>query len=356
MNLADLTRMQRQWSAMLTHTEVDEGRLTEVEGFGSNPGELRMLTYVPPRLPLGAPLVVVLHGCTQTAAGYDAGTGWSQLAEHHGFALLLPEQRRSNNAHTCFNWFEPADTARGEGEVASIRQMVARMVADHRLSTARIHITGLSAGGAMTAAMLATYPEVFAGGAIIAGLPFGAAAGVQQALTAMHHCRSMPAPAWGDLVRAASPLRHAADRPLVSIWHGDADQTVSPGNALEGAKQWADVHGLREADGVEDRVDGVPHRAWRGRDGSVRVELYAVPGLAHGAPITPGAEGDRGVGRAMPYILAAPISSTWHIAKGWGLLGAAGAAVRGRPAASGLLRDPAGIIARGLRAVGLGGG
>ena len=350
-NLSDLTRMQRRWSALMTNTEFGDGSLTEVDGFGSNPGDLRMLTFVPAALGAKAPLVVVLHGCGQTASGYDAGTGWSDLAERHGFAVLLPEQRRSNNAHTCFNWFEPGDTARGEGEAASIRQMIARCVADHGLDPRRVFITGLSAGGAMTAVMLATYPEVFAAGAIIAGVPFGAARGVQEALSAMHHCRSLPAPAWGDLVRAASPVRDAADRPRVAIWHGDADQTVTPSNALESAKQWSDVHGAVASDGVEDRVDGVPHRVWRGGDGAVRVELYAVPGLAHGAPITPEAEGERGVGHAMPFVLASSISSTWHCAESWGLLGPV-TTERPKPAPS-LLNDPAALIARTLRAAGL---
>ncbi|MEJ1978512.1 MAG: PHB depolymerase family esterase [Acetobacteraceae bacterium] len=204
--------------------------------FGANPGALRMLRYVPAGLPPGAPLVVVLHGCSQTAASYDTGTGWSTLAERHGFALLLPEQRRANNAHGCFNWFEPGDTARGEGEVASIRSMIAHMVVDHRLDQQRIYITGLSAGGAMTAAMLATYPDLFAGGAIIAGLPYRAAVNTKDALAAMFHCRSLPAPVWGDLVRNAGPAPRRY--PTIAIWHGDADTTVTPGNALESAKQW----------------------------------------------------------------------------------------------------------------------
>jgi feruloyl esterase len=349
--LSELTRMQQKWSAMMTNAEHNDGRLVEVDGFGSNPGNLRMLAYSPPSLGAAAPLVVVLHGCTQTAGGYDSGTGWSDLAERHGFAVLYPEQRRSNNANTCFNWFEPGDTARGEGEAASIRQMIAKCVADHGLNPQRVYITGLSAGGAMTSVMLATYPDVFAGGAVIAGLPFGAAHGVQEAFSAMQHCRDLPAEQWGDLVRAASPLRDAADRPPVAIWHGDADQTVKPAAALESAKQWASVHGLAASDGVEDTIDGVPHRCWRGPNGRIRVELYTVPGLGHGTPITPNAEGDRGVGHAMPFVLDAPISSTWHIAKSWGLIGPVSAA-RTKPAPS-LPSDPASVIKRALKATGL---
>ena len=358
MNLTDLTRLQRQWASVMPFAEQDGGRLTEVEAFGSNPGELRMLTFVPPGLPAGAPLVVVLHGCGQTASGYDAGTGWSQLAERHGFALLLPEQRRANNAHTCFNWFEPQDVTRGEGEVASIRQMVARCVADHRLDARRVMVTGLSAGGAMTSAMLAAYPEVFAAGAVIAGLPFGAAAGVNEALGAMHHARDRPAAAWGDLVRAASPMRGAPGRPAVAIWHGDADHTVAVGNALQSVRQWTDSHGLREADGREDTVDGVPHRSWCGPDGRVLVELYRVPGLGHGTPVAPREPGDRGVGQAMPFVLEAPIPSTWHIAKSWGLIGASAgkapeAAPPKGPAAAPAPSAAEGLIARTLRAAGL---
>ncbi|RVD47672.1 PHB depolymerase family esterase, partial [Mesorhizobium sp. M7A.F.Ca.ET.027.03.2.1] len=113
---------------------------------------------MPADLPDGAPLVVVLHGCTQNAAGYDRHSGWSQLADEGGFALLYPEQQRANNPNLCFNWFLPADTARDRGEVFSIRQMIETMVVAHGLDRKQIFVTGLSAGGAMAAAMIATYP------------------------------------------------------------------------------------------------------------------------------------------------------------------------------------------------------
>jgi poly(3-hydroxybutyrate) depolymerase len=76
-------------------------------------------------------LVVVLHGCTQTAASYDFGAGWSTLADRHGFVLLLPEQQRANNAKNCFNWFRAGDIERGGGEAMSIRNMVEKMIVDH---------------------------------------------------------------------------------------------------------------------------------------------------------------------------------------------------------------------------------
>jgi feruloyl esterase len=178
-------------------------RLTEVTGFGSNPGALRMFKYVPAD-PQPA-LVVVLHGCTQTAASYDFGAGWSTLADRHGFVLLLPEQQPANNANNCFNWFLADDIERGQGEAMSIRQMVEKMIVDHGIDRRRVFVTGLSAGGAMTSVMLATYPEVFAAGAIIAGLPYGTATNAKEAFESMGQVRARSAREWGDLVRAASP-------------------------------------------------------------------------------------------------------------------------------------------------------
>lgn len=160
-------------------------RLSTLDTFGANPGLLRALTYIPQNLPKAAPLVIVLHGCKQTAERYDDGSGWSDLADRYGFALLFPEQRRVNNWLLGFNWFRPRDNTRGSGEPLSIMHMVEQVVRDHGIDRQRIFITGLSAGGAMTSVMLATYPELFAGGAIIAGLPYGCADTTRAAFRSM---------------------------------------------------------------------------------------------------------------------------------------------------------------------------
>jgi feruloyl esterase len=167
-------------------------RLREIRGFGSNPGALRMFTYLPAGLADQSALVVVLHGCAQTAASYEYGAGWSTLAERYGFALLLPEQQHANNPNGCFNWFQPGDAQRGQGEALSIRQMVDKMVLDHGIDARRVYVTGLSAGGAMASVMLAAYPDIFAGGAIIAGLPYGAATNVQEAFQSMFQSPGPP--------------------------------------------------------------------------------------------------------------------------------------------------------------------
>src|SRR4051794_39120999 len=180
------------------------GKLRQATNFGDNPGELMMFSHVPENLAAGAPLVVILHGCGQSAAAYDRGAGWSTLADRYGFAVLAPEQNRAKHINGCFNWFLAGDTTRGGGEAASIRQMIAHMIAAHRLDPSRVYVTGLSAGGGMTSAMLAAYPEVFAGGAIIAGLPYGAAGSVQEALGTMRQPPDRSRRQWGDAVRGAS--------------------------------------------------------------------------------------------------------------------------------------------------------
>jgi poly(hydroxyalkanoate) depolymerase family esterase len=292
------------------------GSLVETKQFGTNPGDLRMFSYVPPGLPASAALVVVLHGCGQTAAGYDVGAGWSALAKHYGFALLMPEQQSANNAHGCFNWFNPEDTRRGHGEACSIRQMTARMVADHKIDKHRIFVTGLSAGGAMTSVMLATYPDVFAAGAIIAGLPYGIASNVREALSGMLRSPARSSQELGTLVRNAS--KHRAPWPKVSVWHGSADRTVNSANANEIVKQWLDVHKLPSGPMSEGVVDGYPHQVWWNADGETVVESYTITDMAHGTPLGK-AENDERYGKEGPFLIEAGISSSHHIASFFGL-------------------------------------
>jgi poly(hydroxyalkanoate) depolymerase family esterase len=293
-------------------------RLTETTGFGTNPGDLKMFSYLPgdQRARQTLPLVVVLHGCTQNATGYDVGAGWSTLADRYGFALLMPEQKASNNGNCCFNWFNPEDIARGSGEALSIRQMIARMARDHSIDAKRIFVTGLSAGGAMTAVMLATYPEVFAGGAVIAGLPYGIATNVQQALSGMFQSPPRPARELGDLVRNVSS--HKGPWPKLSVWHGSADKTVNPANANEIVKQWLDVHGLPPTPMAESIVDGYPRAIWWNTEGKTVIESFTITDMAHGTPLGV-ADNDERYGAQGAFMIEAGISSSYHIAGFFGL-------------------------------------
>ena len=290
--------------------------LEEVTGFGTNPGNLRMFRYVPSGLPSGRPLVVALHGCTQSAAAYDAEPSWTEVAERMGFALLLPQQQSANNLNSCFNWFQPTDTARGSGEALSIKQMVDRMRSDYASDASRIFVTGLSAGGAMSAVMLATYPEVFAAGAVVAGLPYRCADTLIQALSCMSPGTNLTPRQWGDKVRAASS--HPGPWPTISLWHGTADSTVAYSNLNELMEQWTDVHGTDQIAEVSDTVNGYPHKGYQDSAGRVVVETYAITGMNHGQPIDPGT-GAQNCGTPAPYILDVNICVADHIARFWGL-------------------------------------
>ncbi len=274
-----------------------------------------MRIHAPADVSAGAALVVVLHGCTQTVSAYAAGAGWTELADRYGFVVLCPEQTRANNPNLCFNWFQPADIQRGGGEAASIHAMVRKAVADYNLDARRVFITGLSAGGAMANVMLVAYPETFAGGAIIAGLPYGLASNAQQAFAAMRHTRTLPPRALGDAVRSASG--HAGRWPRISIWQGDEDATVKAGVADDLVHQWRDVHGVGSVAAELLAGGRRRHTVWRNAQGETVVELHQLSGMGHGTPL--GRDLAEGCGTAGPYLLEVGVSSSLDIARSWGL-------------------------------------
>ncbi|WP_414943242.1 alpha/beta hydrolase family esterase [Amycolatopsis sp. cmx-11-32] len=294
-----------------TPRQAAAASLREVTGFGSNPGNLQMFRYVPDNLPSGRPVVLAMHGCTQNASGYASGTGWMQLADRHRFTVVFPQQRSVNNANSCFTWFEPGDTRRGSGEALSIKQMVDKAKQDNGATSA--YVSGLSAGGAMTAVMLATYPDVFAGGGVIAGLPFGCATSVATAYSCMSPGVNRSPAEWGNAVRGA--FTYSEPRPKVSIWHGTSDATVRPMNANELVEQFTNANGTDQTPEVRDTVAGYPHRVY-----GDTVEQYEITGMGHGHPVDPGS-GAAQCGTAEAYILDVNICSANYLVKFWDIDG-----------------------------------
>ncbi|WP_375383024.1 alpha/beta hydrolase family esterase [uncultured Sphingomonas sp.] len=328
-HLGNVIERLRDAQAAPASRGASPARLEPLAAAGSNPGNLKAWRYGP-ETTSPMPLVVVLHGCTQSAAGYDLGSGWSALAERHRFAVLFPEQQRANNPNLCFNWFSPDDTRRGSGEALSIREMVAAMVERHGIDPARVFVTGLSAGGAMASSLLASYPDVFAGGAIIAGLPAGAASTMPQAFERMRGHGHLDAARSGAHVRQASD--HHGPWPVVSVWHGGADATVAPSNAEAILEQWRAVNDLATAPNREETVDGAVRREWRDDSGRLCLEDWRIAGMGHGTPIA--TVGATACGSPAPYMLDVGVSATWHSAARWGLLDPeVTAADRERPAA-----------------------
>jgi hypothetical protein len=164
--------------------------------------------------------------------------------------------------------------------------------------------------------MLATYPEVFAAGAVIAGMPFGVAGNMREALNGMRGSPARSPRKLGDLVRKASS--HNGPWPKLSVWHGSADRVVHPDNGNELVKQWLDLHHLPQAPMSEGIVDGHPRQIWWNADGETMVESYVITDMAHGTPLGM-ADDDRRYGAQGAFLIEAGISSSYHIAKFFGL-------------------------------------
>ncbi len=306
--------------------------LTQVTGFGSNPGNLTMYSYRPDGLPAGAPLVVALHGCTQNANDYFGHAGWQKYADLWHFALVFAEQKSANNANSCFNWFESGDTARGQGEALSIAQMASYAVSTYHLNGSRVYVTGLSAGAAMTAVMLATYPDTFGGGGIVAGLAYHCATDLSTAYICMNTTQGETPAQWGDLVRGANP-GYPGPWPRVSVWYGSSDTTVVPANATELRDQWTNVWGLSQTPSGSSSLSGGTTLDVYDSGGAPAVSVYRVANIGHGTPVDPGGSPDQ-CGTTGTYYLDS-ICSSYYLARAWGLDGG-GQPPGGPPAPTGL--------------------
>lgn len=286
--------------------------LERVTSFGANPGALNMYVYRPASLPANAPVVVALHGCTQSAQIYADNSGLTTFADRHGFLLVLAETTSVNNANKCFNWFQAADIRRGQGEAASVRQMVAHAVSAYGADAGRVNVTGLSAGGAMTAVMLAAYPDVFKAGAVMAGIPYDCATDVVGAFGCMSPGVDRTPQDWAQRVRNTYP-GYAGPWPKVSVWHGDNDPTVVPRNADELRDQWTQVHGVDQTPDRSSTVgpNGTRRDEYLAGDGTVAVEVNRVPNIGHGTPVDPGSGAEQCGATGTANFIDSICSSYW---------------------------------------------
>jgi poly(3-hydroxybutyrate) depolymerase len=196
--------------------------------------------------------------------------------------------------------------------------MMSRAVARFRADPRRIFIAGFSAGAAMAAAMLAAYPAVFAAGAVAAGMPVGCARTQMAALLRMRRADGFRTRAGlADDVRAVTGTAARRKWPRLSIWQGERDRTVAPGNAELLAEQWSELHGLLDQPTRDETpAAGVRHRTWSRGDRPPAVEIFTLAGLGHGFPIDPGAPDG---GRAGPWVVDAGLSGTRLMAAFWGI-------------------------------------
>ncbi|MEV3928539.1 PHB depolymerase family esterase [Streptomyces sp. NPDC049944] len=308
--------------------------LRQVTGFGSNPGNLQMFAYTPDDVAAGAPLVVALHGCTQSANAYYTNSGWPKYADLWGFDVVFPQTTSANNALSCFGWFDQTESTRGRGEAASIVQMVEYAKQTYGSDGRRVYVTGLSAGGGMTADLLAAYPDVFAGGSVASGLPAQCATSQAAASGCQTGPQKLSPAQWGDKVRGSYP-GWTGPWPRVAIWQGTSDYTVYPANATALRDQWTDVWGIGQTPtGTESLPGGTTRSVYEDASGQPAVETLSVSGMGHGLPVSPGS-GDRNCGSTAAYFLNT-ICSAYHTGVFWGLDTGTPGGGDGLPAPAGL--------------------
>lgn len=315
------------WIALFLHfisacSFAQKTDLIEVDQFGSNPGHLRLLFHSP--ISLGddsTALVVVLHGCSQDAKDVSKLIGWNKLADSLRFYVLYPQTRTVNNPGKCFNWYSQKHNQRGKGEVRSIRSQINYMTRMHPIDPQKVFVVGLSAGGAMTVAMLACYPEVFKAGACLAGGPYGGTKDIWDSGKMMVGANSKSTEEWAKLAREQHP-EFEGNYPRLIISHGMKDPIVNVSNADELNKQWRGLHGLSEKPDSLDynfqSKNRISRHSWRIDEEEVLID-YRVQDLGHRLLVDPGDQLNQG-GKTGLFGLDIDFHSTYWIAKDFGLI------------------------------------
>jgi poly(hydroxyalkanoate) depolymerase family esterase len=260
-------------------------------------------------------MIIVLHGCMQSAETFARETGWEKIAEENGFYLLLPEQNRSNNGMGCFTWFEKADVTRGNGEIASIKSMMDTMKSTHSIDSNKVFVTGLSAGATMSAALMASYPDQITAGGIHSGVSYGCAFKVGQSFVCMFSPADVSSETRGDYVREASE-DYRGSFPKAFIIHGANDTFVKTANGEHSVSQWVNVHGAQEipshnrALGTNQSIDEYT------LNGKVVVSKLFIQGAGHGWSV----DTANGCGSTSQFVINTGVCSAKVLADAWGLI------------------------------------
>ncbi|TDP47079.1 extracellular catalytic domain type 1 short-chain-length polyhydroxyalkanoate depolymerase [Zavarzinia compransoris] len=305
-------------SGCALQTPVAISRATDFEDFGANPANLRMKAYVPAGLRRGAPLVVALHHCFQTAEEYAAETGWLALADRYGFAVLMPGQIAYNDPNYCFQWFNAWQQGPAGDEPVSIHSMIVAMVEAYGLDARRIFVTGHSAGGSMALILMASYPDLIAAGGTFGSLPVGQTSAMLFAPVAMAGFGT------DDPEDLARRIRDEVDWPgpwpRLSVWQGADDAMVAASNGPRVRNQWLGLMGLAGRPPAVDRVGPYVRETWVDGQGRPAVQFVDLTDVGHSVPV----DSKSGCGVA-PKGLAQLVSdvgvcSSLELLKFWGVV------------------------------------
>lgn len=308
----------------ITVIAQDSIYLKQVPQFGSNPGNLKMFVYRDEqKKDTGLkPMVIVLHGCGQSAAEVARLTGWNKLADLNDFIVVYPQQKFINNVSTCFNWFRNSDINKGEGECESIYQMLLYMRKHYSIDSSKVFVTGLSAGAAMAVVMMATHPASFSGGAIFAGGAYKLATNAFASASAMLGTNKASR---DELIRNVIDQNPSfkGKYPQMIIYQGLNDPVVNHKNAGLLITQWA---GINHCDTIPDKkehpfmnVADINRMEYRDSSGRTVIIFYEVDNLGHRILVKPGNHKDEG-GETGMYGAAKNFHSTYQTAKDFGII------------------------------------
>jgi poly(hydroxyalkanoate) depolymerase family esterase len=257
--------------------EIPDGAQYLSRSFACAAGTRSYKLYIPRRRVTGKrALLVMLHGGTQDADDFAAGTRMNALAEEHGFIVAYPIQSKAANASLCWNWFTPENQTRGRGEPAIIAGITNDIIADYDVDPARVFVAGLSAGGAMATVMGATYPDLYVAVGVHSGLPYRSAADLPSAFAAMRgHAgqRGGQSKKWRGTGAGSRHIR-------TIIFHGDADNIVHPSNgaSMANAESGESVERAKVRHGV---IRAHTRTVSRDKTGAVVVEHWLIHGSGH---------------------------------------------------------------------------
>ncbi|MBL8350173.1 MAG: PHB depolymerase family esterase [Burkholderiaceae bacterium] len=266
----------------------------ETHEFSNPAGARSYKLFLPARTAAAPPpVLVMLHGCTQSADDFAAGTRMNRLAGEQGFLVVYPEQPPSANPSKCWNWFNAQDQQRDAGEPSLIAGIVREVVARHGADPRRVFVAGLSAGAAMAVILGETYPELFAGVGAHSGLPYGSAHDLLSALAAMKGGRSgLPGlqGIQGQQADAAPARRKAVRAVPIIVFHGDRDHLVQATNGARIAQQAWEAHRAEAADaplrasthsGSSPGGRSYSRTVHADAGGEARIEFWTVHGAGH---------------------------------------------------------------------------
>jgi len=259
--------------------EIPDGARFLSQSFTCEAGSRNYKLYIPRRAQtIRRALLVMLHGGTQDADDFAAGTRMNALAEEHGFIVAYPSQSKAANASLCWNWFSPENQMRARGEPAIIAGITEKIVAEYAVDPARVFVAGLSAGGAMAAVMGATYPDLYAAMGVHSGLPYRSAADLPSAFAAM---RGDARPPQGRRSRKSRGTGGDSPRVRTIIFHGDSDTIVHPSNAANMVAAEIGSESVERAEAGHATNRAHTRTVTRDKTGAVVVEQWLVHGSGH---------------------------------------------------------------------------